>query len=173
MIEYELTYLAKSIPIDLKNFPHKEILDIYIPSQSPHPVLRIRKSGDKMEITKKEPISGKDSSEQLETTIPLNYSEYSEIEGLPGKRVKKERYYYKENDIQYEVDVFKDDLLGLVLVDIEFLSSEEKEKFVPPQWCLAEITQEAFVAGGMLCGKKYSDIEERLKKYGYNKIFLQ
>ena len=48
--------------------------------------------------------------------------------------------------------------------------SEEKEKFIMPDFCLAEITQEKFCAAGWLAGKKYSDIEQFLGTYGYKKI---
>lgn len=92
------------------------------------------------------------------------------MEKIPGKRVRKIRYYYNENGQPYEVDIFKDNLDGLVLVDVEFGSKEEKSKFSVPDWFLAEVTQEEFIAGGMLCGKKYSDIEKGLEKFNYKKI---
>lgn len=37
-------------------------------------------------------------------------------------------------------------------------------------WVLAEVTQEEFIAGGMLCGKNYDDISDKLEKFGYSKI---
>lgn len=39
-----------------------------------------------------------------------------------------------------------------------------------PDFCLADVTQEKFTAGGILAGKKYSDIEAELEKYGYKKF---
>ena len=39
-----------------------------------------------------------------------------------------------------------------------------------PNFCLAEVTHEEFLAGGMLCGKSYADIRESLKRLGYTKI---
>ena len=36
-------------------------------------------------------------------------------------------------------------------------SIEEKDAFVAPDFCLVEVTQELFIAGGMLCGKRYAD----------------
>src|SRR3989338_7355934 len=166
MEELELTYLAKELPKGFKNAPSKEILDIYLPSSGKHPDLRIRKSGNKCEITKKQPVSEGDSSRQLETTIPLTKEEYAELSQLKGKRVQKTRYYYKENNVNYEIDIFQDKLGGLVLVDVEFNSLENKSSFVAPDWCLVEVTQEEFIAGGVLAGKSYSDIENKLKKFG-------
>jgi CYTH domain-containing protein len=170
MEEIELTYLAKELPAGLEDSPRKDLLDIYIPSSANHPVLRIRKLGQKCEITKKQPIDESDSSRQLETTIPLTEEEFGELSQLKGKRVHKTRYYYRENDVDYEIDVFRDDLAGLVLVDVEFASLEEKCSFVPPPWCLKEITQETFIAGGMICGKRYVDIEKDLDRFSYKKM---
>ncbi|MDO8664196.1 MAG: hypothetical protein Q7K44_01445 [Candidatus Liptonbacteria bacterium] len=171
MEEIELTYLVKELPTGVKNSPHKEILDIYIPNAAGHATLRIRKAGRKYEITKKEPIHKADSSHQLESSISLTAEEFGELSQLEGMRIRKKRYYYQENGTNYEIDIFQDGLSGLVLADVEFDSLEEKAAFTSPAWCLAEVTQEKFLAGGMLCGKvKYADIETQLGKFGYNKI---
>lgn len=172
MEELERTYLAKGLPKDLVNFPSKEMLDIYLPSTSDHPKLRIRRRGDVFEITKKSPVVEGDASRQIEQTIPLLREEYEELCLVPGMRVAKTRYLYKENGVDFEVDVFGDELAGLVLVDVEFTSVEEKNAFSIPSFCLAEVTQEQFTAGGKLCGKNYSDIESDLNRFGYKKLSL-
>jgi len=173
MIELEKTYLAKAIPADLQSYDSKEIIDIYIPKDKEHPTLRIRKNGDKYEMTKKEPVQGNDSSRQEEQTIRLTEEEFKVLNGLDGKRVRKIRYYYNFQGQIAEIDVFQDDLAGLILVDCEFNSQEEMDKFGMPDFCLAEVTQEKFLAGGMLCGKKYQDIEEDLGKFGYKKLDIE
>ncbi len=173
MIELEKTYLAKAIPEDLLSCEFKEIIDIYIPQDKEHPTLRIRKKGDKYEMTKKEPVEGNDSSRQEEQTIRLTEEEFKVLSDLPGKRFRKIRYNYDYRGQIAEVDVFQDDLKGLVLVDCEFESLEDKEKFDMPDFCLVEVTQEKFLAGGMLCGKKYGDIEKDLKRFGYKKLSIE
>ena len=160
----------KSLPEGLDHCESYEILDIYLPSSSRHPNLRIRKAGDRMVITKKQPMDGADSSRQLEQTIPLSEGEFGELSSIYGKRIRKERYKYDYQGRTAEIDVFKDDLAGLVLADFEFKSMEEMEEFAIPDFCLAEVTQEEFIAGGMLSGKRYLDIEEDLKRYDYVKI---
>ncbi|MEI6498338.1 MAG: hypothetical protein WCO23_00035 [bacterium] len=172
MIELELTYLAKYLPENLKAYPVKEIVDIYVPVAFEHPTIRIRKNGDVYEITKKEPVSGTDSSEQLEQTIKITAEEFQEFLKFPGKIVKKHRYIYPFGDLHAEIDVFDGDLSGLILVDFEFDNQKEKDLFVAPDFCLAEITQEKFLAGGMVCGKSYKDIEQELSKYNYKKIIF-
>jgi len=174
MNELEKTYLAKELPKGLKNCKSKEIIDVYIPKTSEHPVLRLRKNGDKFELTKKEPIREGDSSHQNEQTIVLTETEFKALNNqVKGKRVRKIRYFYDFEGRIAEFDVFQNDLLGLVVVDFEFKTLEEKEKFIIPDFCLAEVTQEKFIAGGMLCGKSYRDIKKDLEKFGYNKLFLE
>lgn len=169
-IELERTFLLKEFPVDLKTLEFKEVFDIYIPQAVEHPILRIRKKGDKFEITKKHPIEGGDSSRQSEETIPLTKEEFLELTKLQGKRVRKIRHYYKIGADMAEIDVFQDELKGLILVDFEFKTIEGKNDFTMPDFCLADVTQEKITAGGILAGKKYSDIEAVLEKYNYKRF---
>ena len=169
-VELEITYLAKRLPEGLDSCESKEILDIYFPESSRHPNLRLRKDGSRCMITKKHPIDDGDASRQLEETILLTEQEFNDFERLQGKRVRKIRYLYAHEGKEAEIDVFKDGLDGLVLVDFEFDTVEEKNSFKMPEFCLADVTQDEVVAGGMLCGKKYSDIENDLKRFQYSKI---
>ncbi|MFH1053085.1 MAG: hypothetical protein V1740_01585 [Candidatus Woesearchaeota archaeon] len=173
MIELELTYLAKYIPKGLKDCESREIIDIYIPKQSDHPTLRIRKNGNKFEITKKEPTADGDASHQEEQTIILTESEFNTLSRLDGKKVHKIRYLYNHDGKTAEFDVFQGPLAGLVVIDIEFNKVKEKESFQMPDFCLAEVTHELWVAGGMICGKSYEDVEEKLRNFKYKKLFLE
>lgn len=170
MIELEKTYLVKYIPEGLEKCKSSELLDVYFPSASLHPKLRLRKKGDKFEMTKKTLIDESDAGAQIEETINLTEEEFEELQEVSGKRVRKIRYYLDHENNQAEIDVFQDDLNGLVLVDFEFKSKQEKDDFIAPDFCLTEVTQEEFVAGGMLCGKSYADIEKYLVKFDYKKL---
>ena len=172
MIEREKTFLAKYIPQDVLTCESKDIIDIYIPKNQTHSHLRIRKSGDVCEITKKVQVEKDDASTQKEFTIPLTKEEYEALSVLPGKRVEKRRYYYPYNGKTIEFDVFLGDLSGLVLVDVEFDTAEEKTAFDMPDFCLADITQEEFIAGGMLCGKTYEDISAQLQAFEYIALYI-
>ncbi len=161
--------MARSLP-DLSRCRKKQIIDIYVPPRKDHPTLRIRKDGDRMFITKKEPIDG-DASKQKEHTIELVEEEFEALSKIEGKRVEKIRYLLDVNGKTAEIDVFQGPLLGLVVVDFEFGTEEEKEAFQPPEFCLVDVTPEKFIAGGMLCGKSYGEIEGQLKKFGYQRLF--
>ncbi len=172
MIERERTYLLKSLPKDLQNFPKEEVIDLYIPQSAEHPHVRVRKVGEKMYITKKVDIPGQDASIKRETTIPLEKDEYKGFMTASGKLLSKMRYQYSWQGRTGELDVFQGDLFGLVMIDFEFEKQEELEAFEMPEFCLAEITQEKGIAGGLLAGKKYEDIQPLLKKYGYHAILF-
>lgn len=172
MLEIESTYLAKSIPEGLHKCKKKEVFDVYFPKEERHPSTRIRKNGNKYEITKKKRVDENDASIQEEATLKLTKDEFDTLKVIDGKKVIKERYYYKYNDKTAEIDIFQGDLEGLVLVDIEFETSEEKNAFIMPDFCLADVSQEEFVGGGMLAGKSYSDIEDDLDRYEYRKLGL-
>lgn len=172
MIELEKTYLAKTLPDNLTDYKFKEITDIYIPKTSRHPTLRLRKNGEQYELTKKTPID-KDPSRQQEDTINLTEEEFNTLKNIDGKKLRKKRYYYLHNGRTAEIDIFQDELEGLVVIDFEFTLVEEKDSFNMPYFCLADITKEEFIAGGMVCGKRYEEIEDKLIKFGYKKLSLQ
>ncbi|MAG61129.1 hypothetical protein CL619_05050 [archaeon] len=173
MIELELTYLAKFLPEGLKDCKYKEIIDVYLPKSSEHPKLRLRKSGNNYELCKKQVVKAGDASEQTEETIVLTEEEFNGLSSqLDGKRVHKLRYYYDHKGRTAEFDVFQGELLGVVVIDFEFETKEEKDNFEMPNFCMVDVTQELFIAGGMICGRTYSDIEEDLARFNYQKLFL-
>lgn len=171
-IELELTYLVKSLPQDLAVFPHLKMLDVYIPASADHPVLRLRQAGERFEITKKLMAAGNDSSHMIEQTIQLDKQEFLAL-SEHGKRVEKTRYRYPYEGREVEFDIFGGELAGLVIADIEFEDREDQLSFAMPAFCLADVTQEAFVAGGVLAGKRYGDIEPMLNKYGYKALSME
>ena len=121
----------------------------------------------------KKPINCGDASHQEEQTIVLTKLEFEALQKIDGKVIRKLRYYYDYNNRTAEIDIFQDNLKGLVVVDFEFSTIEEKNIFKMPKFCLADVTQEIFIAGGMICGKSYKDIEDNLNEFGYRKLFIK
>ena len=175
-LEREFTFLINRLPDDLATFPSKIIEDNYIPVSSDHPKIRIRRNGDKLVITKKYPANSTneqdgDSSRMVEHTIELNAEEYDALNQLPGKKFKKRRFAYKHGDYSAEVDVYLENLAGLVVIDFEFDSEAAMTKFQKPDFAGADVTQDVLLAGSTLCGKSYDDIADTLlEKYGYQPV---
>ncbi len=169
-LEFEKTYLLKTVPSDLTNCDSIVIEDRYVPQSVDHPVLRLRRYGDWLGLTKKYPVQGSDSSTQYEHTIVLNPDEYAALAGLPAKTFVKRRYYYPLGRVTAEIDVYQGQLQGLATVDVEFATEDDKQSFLPPDFCGPDVTQDSLIAGGMLAGKSYNDIADGLAAYGYEKI---
>ena len=173
MVEYERTYLPRALPCDIGMWPSEHIVDVYIPSErSEHPRLRARRKGDVLELTKKLQICSGDASVHSEVTIPLTASEYRELVGSSKRRLSKTRFSGSLSGVSIEVDIFEAGLHGLALVDVEFDSRIAMDDSRMPDFCLADVTQEDFIAGGLLAGRKYDDIAEELEKFGYRKLFM-
>lgn len=170
-VELEYTYLAAQLPAEIQNATPKRMIDVYIPELTgQHPHLRVRQKGAKYEITKKSPVVEGDSSVMHETTIPLDDVEFSYLSKASPLKVEKDRYEVTIDGFDAEVDVFRGNLQGLVLIDFEFTSMEERAQFVVPSVCLVDVTQEDFIAGGLLAGKSYQDIAAKLDAVGYQAI---
>lgn len=170
-IEYEKTYLARTRPPGLNLASSEKLIDVYFPDDpAVHPRLRIRQKGDRFELTKKLPISENDASAHSETTIELTQQEFDELTAQSKRRVEKTRFYLPIEGRDAEIDVFEGKLKGLVLLDFEFSNANEMKDFLKPEVCLADVTQEEFIAGGLLAGKSYEDIEEELRKFDYERV---
>lgn len=170
-VEYELTYLAAFLPKEIAETRPVEMDDAYFPERPEiHAKLRVRARANRYEITKKITVAEGDASAHVESTIALTLEEYECLTRNSGRRIRKSRYHVLIDGQAAEVDVFKGRLSGLVLIDFEFSSSEEMSSFIPPACCLIEVTQEEFLAGGVLSASAYGDIEEKLTSLGYKAI---
>jgi len=174
-LEREKTYLAAYIPNDLADYPSQIISDVYIGvGQSGQPsTLRLRRKGDTYCMTKKIPVQGTDSSRQHEHTIELSQVEYEALAGCSDKILTKRRFVYPLAGQQAEIDVFEGRLTGLVVIDFEFTTDKALADFQAPDICLAELTQDAVIAGGQLAGKSYEDVHLALEAYGYKLLHMK
>jgi len=170
-LELELTYLAAEIPFDTEITESTPMLDVYVPEDPLiHSRLRLRRNGNSFKVTKKLPVEGEDASVHTEDHIDLDETEFTTLAAASQKRIEKDRYVVPLGGRTAEVDVFKGVLKGLVLIDFEFDSPEEKLAFIPPESCLADVTTEDFIAGGNLAGRSYQDIEADLARFDYKPL---
>lgn len=169
-LERERTFLAKELPQEIKTTKPTRIVDIYIPDTPAHSHLRLRQNGKTYEITKKTSVAAGDASKHIEQTIPLTEEEFAALSRCSAKRVAKDRYRVVIDGILAEIDVFIEDLAGLVLIDFEFDTEDEKDNFIPPSIALADVTQENFIARGLLAGKTYDTIAPELARFRYKKF---
>ncbi len=170
MIELERTFLVRSLPRGWRRLPGLEIYDRYFPVSSIHPDIRLRQKGQELTLTKKHPIRPGDASRQEEQTISLSSADFQVFKKIPALILSKTRHRYRWRGHTIEFDVFRGPLAGLVLADVEFATRRKLRDFIPPDFFLADVTQEEIIAGGKLAGKKYRDLKKFLRKYNYRRI---
>lgn len=179
--ELERRFLPRYLP-DIPTYSTIELIeDFYIPASVEHPKMRLRRVGDRIDLQRKSVDgAGIDASMMIEYRIEnISVEEFTAIRAIPHKKLLKKRISFthivSENpsdNYMIEFGIFLEDLEGLVVVDFEFLNEEQMRKFAMPRFCLKEVTNEEFLAGGMLCGRSYRDIEERLSNFGYIPLSL-
>ena len=165
--EFERRFLVNHVPSDFIDPTEELVIDHYLPLASEHAQLRVRRKGSTFEITKKLPAMNGELSHMIETTIPLNEPEYQALMLAPGKTLSKLRIRTLLQGAVAEFGEFQGELAGLIILDVEFTDKAHMARFDPPEYVVAEITNDKRFAGGELCGKNFADIKVALSEYGY------
>jgi CYTH domain-containing protein len=102
--------------------------------------VRVRKLGEQTVLTAKQG-SGRD---RFEAELEIDGSDFEDLWPLTeGRRIAKRRHYGDAGDgAEFEADVFDGPLRGLVVVEVEFDSADESERFQPPDWFGREVTDD-------------------------------
>lgn len=172
MIETERRFLLKYFPKDLFKQRRVEIEDLMILTGEKHPHLRLRKVDNNFQLTRKYRRKTGSMLQMIEETITLIEMEFNILKKLPHTGQRKFRYYYPYQNLTSEIDVWQDKLDGLAIAEFEFRDVKTAQGFRIPEFSLVEVTEEEWLAGGLLSGKSYSDIEEGLKQLGYKPLTL-
>jgi adenylate cyclase len=161
-IEKESTYLLNSIPTNLTDWKKEYTKDTYLPPDAEHPMIRLRKRGEKLFMTKKYPKVAGDFSTMIEETINLLDYEYTFLEkSLVGNVLEKTRFSKKFDGYTIEIDEYLGQLAPLKVMDIEW-DDEVKNIDLSAFDIKKEITQQNNLAAGNLAGKSYEEIEKHL-----------
>lgn len=137
--EIERKFLVQSLPENLENFPHDEVVQGYIATAEYGTEVRLRKKGDKYFQTVK---SGGGKS-RTESEVEITEEQFNALwETTAGKRLEKTRYKIPHEAGLIELDVYRGDLSDLVTAEMEFKSKAESDKFVAPQWLGKEVTED-------------------------------
>lgn len=136
-LEIERKFLVKGISpvvLDGLNVPNKEIIQGYLGFE---PEVRIRKEGDKSYIT----IKTGTGLVRKEIEKEISMTEFDFLrDDVQGEFIQKTRYYLLIGNHIAEINVYHGNLEGLISVEVEFLSQEEAQEFIPPTWFGQEVT---------------------------------
>jgi CYTH domain-containing protein len=158
-IETEITCLVRRLPEGYMSHPFEDIKQGYFSDGGD--ALRIRQKGPIFVLTKKEPTHENDFSQFNETSIVIKQVEFNRLWPLVTKSLVKRRYYYPlSTSITCEIDIFLEDLEGLILVEVEFLDRAELDNFVRPDWFGKEVTQEKWPSGEFLAGRDFAEVKK-------------
>lgn len=134
-MEIERKYLVRKLPENLEQYNKKKIAQGYLCTE---PVVRIRRSNDNYYMTYK----GDGLMVREEYNLPLTQEAYEHLRPkIDGLLIAKTRYLIPlDNKLTAELDVFEEDLNGLVIVEVEFNTVEEANAFHAPDWFGEDVT---------------------------------
>ena len=134
-MEIERKYLVRKLPENLEQYNKKKMAQGYLCTE---PVVRIRRSNDDYYMTYK----GDGLMVREEYNLPLTQEAYEHLRPkIDGLLIAKTRYLIPlDNKLTAELDVFEEDLNGLVIVEVEFNTVEEANAFHAPDWFGEDVT---------------------------------
>ena len=99
------------------------------------------------------------------TTIILSPIEYQTLNALEGNQIRKIRYYHNYRGRVFSIDVFENELNGLVLCETESDGLEDLMAAEPPAYVKFEVTEDAFFTGSHLCQATNADLLDKLSAF--------
>jgi hypothetical protein len=177
-IELRRVFLVRELPAPLNRASeHLQFFDNYIRDTR----LRLRtirsprtKQWDWI-LEQRFPVDANDLSRWQVSGIRLNEAEHAAFEIFEGREVRKNervetselrfnRYFYDFDGRQIEIDIFLNPLWGYNPAKVFFETVEEMKNFAPPDFAIAEVTQNKFFTGANLIGKTFEDVRAEMAK---------
>ncbi len=149
--EIEKKYLLKSAPANLPR-TFNDIEDLYLPDSS----LRLRivksESGDVISrnLTKKDKSPEGDPSISIMTSLYLTERDLSALGSLTGATIQKRRYIEGTERRRTSIDFFRGPFEGLILAEVEFKTTEDRDQYIPPDRGWVEVTGDPRYSCGYL-----------------------
>jgi CYTH domain-containing protein len=143
-MEIERKYAIDKFPSDLTQYQYKKIEQGYLCHK---PIVRIRKSNENYILTYKSKIGLEENVHtsaivNQEVELPLTKEAYQTLRSkTEGNIIYKTRYLVPLNDgLMAEIDIFEQQLQGLVIVEVEFADEKSADKFIKPDWFGKELS---------------------------------
>jgi len=162
LLEWERRFLLDRFPSEVEITRVRGLFDRYIDGTN----LRLRRQVDKQEtqfkLTQKLRGDGAGALQGLITNLYLTESEFHLLEKLPAKLLQKTRYSVPP----FGIDVFENELQGLVLAEAEFNSAEEAANLALPSFMAHEVTTDLRFTGGELVRTSRQELNKWLEEFG-------
>jgi CYTH domain-containing protein len=95
-------------------------------------------------------------------TILLSPGEYEIFDRLAGKRVETIRFYHHYKNRIFSIDVFENELKGLLICETEQTSLGDLMSAEPPPYVKREVSETPFFTGANLANATADDLSEKL-----------
>ena len=139
--EIERQFMMTQLPPDLERYSCVHIRQGYL-SVSEEREIRIRAAADHYSLT----IKDGQGLAREETEITLSEAQFSALWPATGtNRIEKLRYDYPMGKHSLLIDCYQGALQGFNVLEVEFASVAESERFTPPAFCGEEITEKGSV----------------------------
>ena len=135
-VEIERKFLISRTPDWLSRCDSERIDQGYLAVGEDGSEVRVRRIGDRTVLTAKQ---GR-GERRLEVEIEIGAEQFDALWALTeGRRLRKTRHYVT-NGYRIEVDVYSDELEGLIVAEVEFETEAASAEFEPPAWLGEELT---------------------------------
>ncbi|TMA93288.1 MAG: CYTH domain-containing protein [Deltaproteobacteria bacterium] len=137
--EIERVFKVRQVPKNIEQYPSENIVQGYLAIDVTGAEVRLRKIGDRYFET----FKGSGRLQRRELEIALSQDQFNTLwPATEGRRIEKIRYQIDDAGQKIELNVFRGNLEGLVLAEVEFPSREKSEEFEPPDWFGDEVTED-------------------------------
>ncbi len=167
-IEFEIAWLVKYLPKDLSKSRHVEIFQAYLESTDPTiKDIRIREIDGVLTRTVKSFVkSSQETGYTREETKELSKEEFLKLKDKSKNCIRKTRYLYPLlNGLIAEIDVYKKNLEGLVVIEVEFPSIQAYKDFEVPAWFGKEVTDSVGIYPPAIADLSIDEVNKINNKY--------
>lgn len=136
--EIERKFLVNQLPFDSATHPCVPIEQGYLALEPGGHEVRLRRKGNLYFLT----IKSQGGLVREEYEVEMTRIQFETLwPGTKGRRLQKDRYLFEG----FELDLYKGNLKGLLVAEIEFEEEEKAQSFLLPEWLGAEITHINFI----------------------------
>lgn len=138
-MEIERKFVLDAPPQGLEDHPSEPISQGYLALDGDVEV-RVRRRGEHAYLT----IKAGGGRNRVEQELRLEQERFDELWPLTaGRRIVKRRYVVPAPDaLLFEVDVYEEELAGLVVAEVEFSDDAAADAFRSPEWLGREVTDD-------------------------------
>ena len=154
--EIERKFLVKELPFDLEMHPSVSIEQGYLALEPNGQEVRLRRKGKLYYLT----VKSQGTLVREEYEVELSQDQFEILwPGTATRRLQKDRYLFET----FELDIYKGNLQGLIVAEIEFTEAEKAQSFQMPNWLGNEITHINFLKNrNLLQFESWDAIEKEL-----------